>query len=663
MPFEDINNKENAFVQDDSIYNKQTKAVPKPESNIGVDTDNTVLNKIADNVSEECINGYGSLDLAALENFTHAAQNREQIYALLDSMSEDPTIAAALELYAEDATEYNDQGRIVWAEAADANISAYITFLIDTMNVDKHIYSWVYNLCKYGDVYLRLYRQSDYDTDVLKDKLDAVDDQNLNLQTNPIISKQLNENKRLDEDVRVIAYSRNDKYAHYVEMIPNPAEMFELTKYNKTYAYIKAPIMEVNYTQRDNQSVQPYADTQFMKYQFNRNDVDIHGPTDYVHATLSNNASRTPEEVTIFIEDPEEANKITASTTYRVNRGQSILYNVFKIWRELSLLENSILLNRLTKSSIIRLINVEVGDMPKEMVGPHLSRIKSLMEQKAAINTNKTMNEYTNPGPVENLLYIPTHGGVGAITTDQVGGDVNVGQLSDLDYFKNKYYGALKIPKQFMGDTEDGAGFNGGQSLSIISSRYAKMIKRIQNAMIQALTDCINLMLLDKGLSSYVNKFTLHMQPPTTQEEIDRRDNLASKIQVTGDIMNTLQDIEDPIIRLKILKALLSNVVTDPEVTKLIQEQIDALESDKEAGEDATDDTDEDFADFSSDSDLGTDSSLDLGSDIGLEDNDFDTDTIVADDEAEAAAASGSEETLPTPDDLGIDMTDNTQQI
>lgn len=663
MPFEDINNKENAFVQDDSIYNKQTKAVPKPESNIGVDTNNTVLNKIADNVSEECINGYGSLDLAALENFTHAAQNREQLYALLDSMSEDPTIAAALELYAEDATEYNDQGRIVWVEAADANISAYITFLIDTMNVDKHIYSWVYNLCKYGDVYLRLYRQSDYDTDVLKDKLDAVDDQNLNLQTNPIISKQLNENKRLDEDVRVIAYSRNDKYAHYVEMVPNPAEMFELTKYNKTYAYIKAPIMEVNYTQRDNQSVQPYADTQFMKYQFNRNDVDIHGPTDYVHATLGNNSSRTPEEVTIFIEDPEEANKITASTTYRVNRGQSILYSMFKIWRELSLLENSILLNRLTKSSIIRLINVEVGDMPKEMVGPHLSRIKSLMEQKAAINTNKTMNEYTNPGPVENLLYIPTHGGVGAITTDQVGGDVNVGQLSDLEYFKNKFYGALKIPKQFMGDTEDGAGFNGGQSLSIISSRYAKMIKRIQNAMIQALTDCINLMLLDKGLNSYVNKFTLHMQPPTTQEEIDRRDNLASKIQVTGDIMNTLQDIEDPIIRLKILKALLANVVTDTEVTKLIQEQIDALEANKKDGEDVTNDTDEDFADFSSDSDLGTDSSLDLGSDLGLENNEFDTDTIVADDEAEAAAAGGAEETLPTPDELGIDMTDNTQEI
>ncbi len=659
MPLEDINNKQNAFVQDDSIYNKPTRAIPKPETNIGVDTKDSVINKIA-NLENQ---GIGStLDVAALENFTHVAQNREQLYALLDAMSEDPTIAAALELYAEDSTEYNEQGKVVWAESADANITNYIGFLLDTINVDKYAYSWVYNLIKYGDLYLRLYRQSDYDKDVLKDILNKEDQPEADINYKPVASKRLVEDKQqLNEDVRVIAYSKNDKYAHYIEMVPNPAEMFELTKYNKTYAYIKAPITEVNYTGQALDTAQTYG-AGFMKYRFERNDVDVHGPTDYVHATLSNNSSRTPEEVTIFIEDEDKENSLSSSSTYTVNRGQSLLYNVFKIWRELSLLENSILLNRLTKSSIVRLINVEVGDMPKEMVGPHLQGIKSLMEQKSAINTGKSINEYTNPGPVENLLYIPTHGGIGAITTDQVGGDVNVGQLSDLDYFKNKYYGALKIPKQYMGDTEDGAGFNGGQSLSIISSRYAKTIKRIQNSLLQALTDAINLMLLDKGMSSYVNKFTLHMQPPTTQEEIDRRDNLSSKIQITGDIMNTLQDVDDPIIRLKILKALLANTITDNEVVKLIQEQIDKLEEEQSAGEDISE-GDVDSLDYSSDSDFGNDETLDLGSDLGLETSsetpseETGEETIVANTEAE------SEEALPTPADLGIDMTDNNQEI
>ena len=655
MPLEDMNDKKSAFVQDDTLYNKPTKAIPKPETNIGVDTKDSIINKIA-NLENQ---GIGSvLDVAALENFTHVAQNREQLYALLDAMAEDPTISAALELYAEDSTEYNEQGKVIWAESADANIASYIGFLLDTINVDKYIYSWVYNLIKYGDLYLRLYRQSDYDKDVLKDILDKNSQQETNDSYNPIASRRLTEDKQqLNEDVNIIAYSKNDKYAHYIEMVPNPAEMFELTKYNKTYAYIKAPVTEINYTGQAIDTAQTYG-TNFMKYRFERKDVDVHSPTDYVHATLNNNSSRTPEEVTIFIEDDDDKHSLNSSSTYTVNRGQSLLYNVFKIWRELSLLENSILLNRLTKSSIVRLINVEVGDMPKEMVGPHLQGIKSLMEQKSAINTGKSINEYTNPGPVENNIYIPTHGGVGAITTDQVGGDVNVGQLSDLDYFKNKYYGALKIPKQYMGDTEDGAGFNGGQSLSIISSRYAKTIKRIQNSLLQAITDAINLMLLDKGMNSYINKFTLHMQPPTTQEEIDRRDNLSSKIQITGDIMNTLQDVDDPIIRLKILKALLANSITDNEVVKLIQEQIDKLEEDQAEGKDITEDDTSDL-DYSSNFDFGSDETLDLGSDLGLETSEEtpSEETIVANNETE------SEEALPTPADLGIDMTDNNQEI
>ena len=54
--------------------------------------------------------------------------------------------------------------------------------------------------------------------------------------------------------------------------------------------------------------------------------------------------------------------KNNTNSEYTVRRGQSLLYNVFKIWRELSLLENSMLLNRVTKSSIIRVVNVEIGD-------------------------------------------------------------------------------------------------------------------------------------------------------------------------------------------------------------------------------------------------------------------------------------------------------------
>lgn len=303
------------------------------------------------------------------------------------------------------------------------------------------------------------------------------------------------------------------------------------------------------------------------------------------------------------------------------------------------------------------MINVEVGDMPKEMVGPHLQGVKALMEQKASLNAGESMSEYTNPGPIENNIYVPTHNGVGAITADQIGGDVNVGQLPDIDYFQNKFFGSMRVPKQYFGLTDDGAGFNGGQSLAIISSRYAKMIKRIQNAVIQAITDIINLMLIDKGMTNAINKFTIKMQPPTTQEEIDRRDNLASKVQITSDIMNLVSDIEDPSIKMRILKSLLSDVITDNEVIELIQEQIDELEdnggnpntTNEEGGKPSVGGP---IGGGSSSSEIGTSEPLNLDAELGLDTEDgFDLDDSESD-----------ENNLPTPEELGVDMTDNTAQ-
>ena len=238
------------------------------------------------------------------------------------------------------------------------------------------------------------------------------------------------------------------------------------------------------------------------------------------------------------------------------------------------LLENAVLLNRITKSSIVRLIQVEIGDMPKERVPAHLQGIKSLIEQKASINVGNKMSEYTNPGPIENNIYVPTRNGQGVITTNQIGGDVDVKSLADLDYFLNKIYGALRIPKQYMGDTDDSTGFNGGSALSLISSSFAKMVKRIQTTVIQSITDMINLLLLDKGQSDYIGKYSIHMVEPMTEEDRNRQENLSSEIQMASDIMNLLGDINDPVIKLKMLKALLSNSITNDEVMDLIQQQM-----------------------------------------------------------------------------------------
>lgn len=630
-----LNNQDSVFVDGSDLYGIRIKSVPVPEKNIGIDTSGEIYDVLIQGVKSSM------MDISKLESFTQVSQNREMLYEVLDTMCEDTTIAAALEIYAEDSTELSENGRIVWCQSEDENVSKYITYLLDILNVDKNIFKWVYCLCKYGDVYLRLYRNSDME--------DSLFSSEVSTKRKELTEKfeHINDPEEpLNEAVTVHAYDANDRYAQYVEMVPNPAEMFELTKFGKTYAYIKAPV------RGGVQKAQTAIDVPVWRYMFRKDDVTVYDATTFVHASLEDDFQRFPEYVDIFMDNNIENNDDSNKLSYTVRHGQSILYSVYKLWRSLTLLENSLLLNRLTKSSILRIINVEVGDMPKENVGKHMMGIKALFEQKAALDTGNIMSEYTNPGPMENCIYVPIHNGIGNITTQQVGGDVDVRGLSDIDYFQNKLFSGLKIPKQYLGDTDDSAGFNGGTSLSLISSRYAKTVKRIQSTMIQLITDMINLLLLDKGLVSYVNKFTIKMQPPTTQEEIDRRDNMSSKVGVAQDIMNLVGDIEDPIQKLKILKILLSEIVDDPEVINVLQEEIDRLESTPEV---ETVEGDNDSVDINmrgGPSGLRSSRPID-DMDISPEEGSIE--------ELPTGGEEGASEMisqLPSPADLGIDMTD-----
>ncbi len=596
--------------QDPALYDKQVKPVPVPQHEIGIDLDNRVLDNVVETMQTS------QFDVNSLNSFTQVSRSRNEIYDTLDDMGDDSIIAAVLETYAEDATETNDAGSIVWAESSDSEALKFVTYLLNALNVDKNVYKWTYSLCKYGDVYLRLYRESEYD-DLLFDKPKS--------------------RQNLNEDVKIMAYSKHDNYVHYLEHMPNPAQVFELTRFGKTAAYIRTDV-ESTRQNKDSYSMSPLIN----KYSFNKNDVELYPPTEFVHGCLEDNSSRTPEEVELFVTDDK-------AISYNVKRGQSLLYSTYKIWRQLMLLENSVLLNRVTQSSIVRVIAVEVGDMPKENVQPHLMSVKQLIEQKAALDVGRSMSEYTNPGPIANNVYIPTRNQQGGITTQQIGGDVKIGDLADLSYYQDKFFGNLRVPKQYFGVTDDNAGFSGGQSLSIISSRYAKMIKRIQNTVIQMLTDAINLILIDTGNDAYINKFTLKMQAPTTQEEVDRRDNLSNKVGLVRDIMDTLADVENTTTKLKILKSLLSNTISDTDVIQLIQEEIEALEALEE--ESAPDDITTEEDDFG-------DEPLDFGSGGGSDfDMSFDdtssSDTEVTDDV--------EDDTLPTPDELDIgDVSDAT---
>ena len=629
---------------DKELVGKKIQAIPAEPQDIGIDVDDELIDAIIDGVISDTV------DLNTLDAFSNLTQSRETIYQVIDTMASDGRVSAILETFTEDCVETNDKGQIVWCESNDEDVGKYVNYLLDVLNIDKNAYEWVYSLLRYGDLYLRLYRQSDYneDTDPLFSKTKAP-------------SKSLNEDlDTLQEDVKVAVHSANDHYVHYVEMVPNPGEMFELTKFGKTRGFIQAPI---NIQTLVDQNV---AMSNYLTYKLKQNDVTVYGATDFVHASLRNsNNLRSPEEIQIFKND-EDYESGTSAGVYQVKRGQSMLYNKFRDWRQLCLTENSILLDRVTKSALTRIIQVNTSGMPKNKIPTYLARLKQKIEQKTSLSVDAgTIAEYTNSGPVINSMYVPTtDNGHGSITVQTVGGEYDPKQLTDLDHQETKFYGDFRVPKAYFNLTDDGAGFNGGQSLAILSSRYGKAVKQYQSIFCQAITDIINLFLIDTGYDNYINRFTIRMQTPVTQEEIDRRENLRNRMGVINDVMSQAGNLElEDVDKLKLYKELLSTAVNDTAVITIIQNRIDelekAIEDAKEAGEaSAEGDSEEEERPLERKSTGGGSAMSEFEKSIGFGEEEVEEQPAET---AETGAEAGGEEDsyLPSPDELGISLVDN----
>ena len=101
---------------------------------IGIDTAKTLV----DNIIDAGVNG--GLNISDLESFTTISNARDKIYQLIDTMSQDSTVAAIVKTYAEDVCAVADNGHVMWCESDEPNISKYVNYLLNVMNVDKNLY-------------------------------------------------------------------------------------------------------------------------------------------------------------------------------------------------------------------------------------------------------------------------------------------------------------------------------------------------------------------------------------------------------------------------------------------------------------------------------------------------------------------------------------------
>ena len=343
----------------ESIF--RVRVVPKqtPEDVTAfTDDKHSLINRMSD-----AIESGKRIDLTDLVNVTTLKGDRNMKYEAFEEMVADGRIGAAVEMYANDTVQYNPDGKVIWVESDDTDVAKYANKLLDDLNIPENLWSYAYCLWLYGDVYLETFD---------------------NTSTSGKKPTLLVEPTTINNNVRTQVDIEGAKLERYVEKVANSAEVYDLQYKGKTSGFIRCPDDLVSSSLKNN--------TYF--YSGAATNINILKPTKFIHICLSPNINRFPERFRLIKEDVEKSDdsgRIDASGTegagggglsFSVKAGQSILENVYGAYQVLKLKEESVLLERITKSSITRVIQVELGDYLK------VRNVKNYKKLKIRLSNN-----------------------------------------------------------------------------------------------------------------------------------------------------------------------------------------------------------------------------------------------------------------------------------
>jgi len=277
-------------------------------------------------------------------------------------------------------------------------------------------------------------------------------------------------------------------------------------------------------------------------------------PFDMVH--FINNFKPSFETIKIKITEPEvdENGLETGLMSEKVRKvtsryGTSVYSNARRAAKQLRIVEDSLVLARLSRSTLQRYyyINTE-GTTPKER-RLMMKEFERKLKRKTSIDiANNLYNSEHNPLSYNDEIFIPTSGGKGDVRVDQLGGDVDIKDIVDIDFYLNKVFSAIRIPKAFLGFEESLPGSLGSTTLTRLDIRYARMVKKIQRAVIRGLTRLVQIHLSYKfQISPNMEDIQLEMVPISGAEEDDRLDQIEKEISLASSLASLAADLEGQI--------------------------------------------------------------------------------------------------------------------
>ena len=213
----------------------------------------------------------------------------------------------------------------------------------------------------------------------------------------------------------------------------------------------------------------------------------------------------------------------------------SMIEGARRVWKQLSLMEDAMLISRIMRAPERRIFYTDIGNIPSNEVDAYMQRLMDKMKKVPYID--EQTGEYNLRFNLQNMIedyYIPVRGGDSGTKIDTLAGMEWTG-IDDLEYIKTKMMAALKIPKAFLGYEE---GISGKATLASEDVRFARTIQRLQRIIASELSKIAIVHLYSQGYrdESLVD-FEIELTNPSTIFEQEKIEIWQDKIGVAIDMV------------------------------------------------------------------------------------------------------------------------------
>lgn len=379
---------------------------------------------------------------------------RIQLYSDYEAMDTDPLIASTLDILADESTLRNDQGDVLSIKSSDENIQRVLYNLYyDILNIEFNLWSWVRNMCKYGDFFLKLEISEEFGV------------------------------------YNVLPYTVYNMVRHEGSDKNEPAKVC-----------------------------------------FTINPDGLAASTDPNYIPTSNKS-------TINLDNYEVAHFRLISDTNYLPYGRSYIEPARKIYKQLTLMEDAMLIHRIMRAPEKRTFFINVGSIPPNEVEQFMQKTISSIKKTPYIDPQT--GQYNLRFNMQNMMedfYLPVRGGDTSTRIETTKG-LDYDGTNDIAYLRDKMFAALKVPKAFFGYEKD---LSGKATLAAEDIRFARTVERIQRIVESELTKIGLVHLYAQGFTGEsLTNFEIKLSTPSIIFEQEKVALMKEKVDLARQMQET----------------------------------------------------------------------------------------------------------------------------